>query len=221
MGVANRIGFRGRLVTVMVALVALVSLSIGALLMLYLFEDEKARALEQLNLGERVTTEVLQRRTTLILSRLDVVVRDFGFRSAIASGDRPTADSALTNQAGRVGANFAIMVGSDNNVLAEMGSTPASLPDGPLATELLSRARNSGFASRMSVLEDTGFELLAIPVEAPGLRAWLIAGFSIDTELGDIIGRLSGTEVLFRAQSGDEQGYRLLPGSDPVESIRG
>lgn len=52
MAIANRIGFRGRLVTAMVALVAVVSLSIGALLMLYLFEDEKARALEQLRLGE-------------------------------------------------------------------------------------------------------------------------------------------------------------------------
>ena len=104
MAVASRIGFRGRLVTVMVTMVAIVSLSIGALLMLYLFEDEKVRALEQLSLGERVAEEVLERRTSLILSRLDVVVRDFGFRSAVASGDRATTDSALTNQARRVNA---------------------------------------------------------------------------------------------------------------------
>ncbi|MCL7942696.1 EAL domain-containing protein [Marinobacter sp. ATCH36] len=220
MAVANRIGFRGRLVIVMVALVAFVSLSIGALLMLYLFEDEKARALEQLKLGERVTTEVLQRRTSLILSRLDVVVRDFGFRSAIASGDRPTADSALTNQTGRVGADFALLIGNEGNILAETGSPPAPLTDSPLKTELVSIARRSGFARHVSIVDDQGFEILAIPVEAPGLRAWLIAGFSIGDELGDIISQLSGTEVLFRARPGPEEGFRFLAGSEAIESSR-
>ncbi|WP_227520198.1 hypothetical protein [Marinobacter sp. LV10R510-11A] len=73
-GLANRIGFRGRLVTAMVALVALVSLLIGALLMVYLFEDEKRRALEQLSLAERITNEVIERRTDIELSRLASVV---------------------------------------------------------------------------------------------------------------------------------------------------
>ncbi|PXX92621.1 diguanylate phosphodiesterase [Marinobacter vulgaris] len=216
MAIASRIGFRGRLVTAMVALVAVVSLSIGALLMLYLFEDEKARALEQLNLGERVAEEVLERRTSLILARLDVVVRDFGFRSAIASGDRPTADSALANQAMRVGADFALLLGRQGKVLAEAGSLPPALIAGSLPDQLLSRVRQSGFASQMHVLDDKGVELLAIPVEAPGLRAWLIAGFQIDGEVSDIIGRLSGTEVLFRTTSGAGGGEQFL--SEPGKS---
>jgi len=220
MGVANRIGFRGRLVTAMVTLVAIVSLSIGALLMLYLFEDEKARALEQLNLGERVAEEVLERRTSLILSRLDVVVRDFGFRSAIASGDRPTADSALTNQALRVGANFALLLGSSGDTLADAGALPESLPDSQLANQLLSEARQSGYARQVSVFADQGFEVLAIPVEAPGLRAWLIAGFDIDDDVSDIIGRLSGTQVLFRAQIGDGDDYQFLSGTGAIEASR-
>ncbi|MDK8462427.1 EAL domain-containing protein [Marinobacter sp. SS13-12] len=200
MAVAHRIGFRGRLVTVMVALVAVVSLSIGGLLMLYLFEDEKARAMEQLRLGERVADEVLDRRTSLILSRLDVVVRDFGFRSAVASGDRPTADSALANQARRVGARFAVLLDNDSIALAESGTPPDRLQSG----QLLAEARQSGYASRMAVFGDKGVELIAIPVEAPGLRAWLIAGFSLGAELSDVIGRLSGTEAQFRTGANSE-----------------
>ena len=215
MAVASRIGFRGRLVTVMVTMVAIVSLSIGALLMLYLFEDEKVRALEQLSLGERVAEEVLERRTSLILSRLDVVVRDFGFRSAVASGDRATTDSALTNQARRVNADFAVLLGSDGHILADTDGLPDAFANSPLVTEMLSKARQTGFASQMSVFGADGFELLTIPVEAPGLRAWLIAGFNLNNDLTDIIGRLSGTEVLFRASSGEEGSYQILtdPGS--------
>lgn len=220
MAIANRIGFRGRLVTAMVALVTVVSLSIGALLMLYLFEDEKARALEQLDLGERVAEEVLERRTSLILSRLNVVVRDFGFRSAVASGDRPTADSALANQATRVGAGFALLLGSDGGTLAESGNLPDSLPGSSMADSLLAEARQAGYASQMSVFGDKGFELIAIPVEAPGLRAWLIAGFSLDNELTDVISRLSGTEARLRARTGEGREYRFLSATDDIEPAR-
>src|SRR5690554_2831644 len=115
---ANRIGFRGRLVTAMVALVALVSLLIGALLMVYLFEDEKSRALEQLTIAERLTNEVIARRTDLELSRLNVVVRDFGFRSAIASRDPATLSSALENHSGRAGADFALLLDQRGELLA-------------------------------------------------------------------------------------------------------
>ena len=95
MGLVSRLGFRGRLIAAMISLVALVSLVIVALLMVYLFEDEKSRALEQLAIGERLTNEVIDRRTELELSRLSVVVQDFGFRSAIASRDPATIDLSL------------------------------------------------------------------------------------------------------------------------------
>lgn len=208
--IANRIGFRGRLVSAMVALVAVVSVSIGVLLMLYLFEDEKSRAMEQLSLGERVAEEILQRRTSLILSRLDVVVRDFGFRSALASGDRATADSALENQARRVGAGFAMILDSSNNILATADRPPAGLLERTETLGLLSEAQVNGFASQVTVLNGQAIELVTIPVEAPGLRAQLIAGFGLGQEAADIIERLSGTEVLYRARTPDTGQFRFL-----------
>ncbi len=109
MGLVERLGFRGRLIAAMITLVALVSLVIGALFMVYLFEDEKSRATEQLSIGERLTREILERRTDLNLSRLSVVVQDFGFRSAVASRDPATLASALDNHSRRAGADFAVL----------------------------------------------------------------------------------------------------------------
>ena len=134
MGLASRLGFRGRLIAAMISLVALVSLVIVALLMVYLFEDEKSRALEQLTIGERLTKEVIDRRTDLELSRLSVVVQDFGFRSAIASRDPATIDSALENHSGRVGADFALLLDSQGQPWPRpysahfLKSLPTSLP---------------------------------------------------------------------------------------------
>ncbi len=210
MAIANRIGFRGRLVSAMVAMVAVVSVSIGALLMLYLFEDEKSRAMEQLSLGERGAEEILKRRTSLILSRLDVVVRDFGFRSALASRDRATANSALENQTRRVGAGFAMILNSNNQILATADKPPANLMERAETLNLLAEAQVNGFASQLTVMNGQAIELVTIPVEAPGLRAQIIAGFELGEEVASIIERLSGTEVLFRARAPGASQFRFL-----------
>ncbi|MEX2365815.1 MAG: cache domain-containing protein, partial [Pseudohongiellaceae bacterium] len=220
MAIADRIGFRGRLVSAMVALVAIVSLSIGALMMLYLFEDEQSRAMEQLSLGERVTEEILQRRTSLIFSRLDVVVRDFGFRSALARQDRATADSALENQSRRLGARFAMILDSENQTLATADEPPKGLKPRIETLNLLSEAQVNGFASQVTVIEGRAIELVTIPVEAPGLRAQLVAGFELGDETADIIERLSGTEVLYRARMANASQFHFLSGNNDTGDAR-
>ena len=220
MALGKRIGFRGRLVTAMVTLVAVVSLSIGALMMLYLFEDEKARAIEKLGLGEQISDEVFTRRTRLILSRLDVVVKDFGFRSALASGDRTTAESALDNQTRRLGAEFSRIIASNGDILASAGSPPDNLQERTEALELLSKARSSGFASQYTVLDGQAIELVAIPVKAAGLRVHLVAGFGFGPDLKDVIERLSGAEVLFRSRKADQDNFHFLSNVDDMEQGR-
>lgn len=213
-GLTSRIGFRGRLVTAMVALVALVSLLIGALMMVYLFEDENRRALEQLTIAERLTTEVLERRTDLELSRLNVVVRDFGFRSAIASGDPATLNSALENHSGRVDADFALLLNSQGQLLASTLTQKA--PD--INEMQLATARKSGVARSLLTIDQRGYEMLVIPIEAPGLRAWLVAGFELDQELANIITRLSGSSVIFRASPNGPGGFINFATSSDIDS---
>lgn len=194
-----QLGFRGRLIAAMVGLVVLVSLSIGGLFMAYLFEEEKARAMAQLDIAERLTSEVMQRRTALELSRLSVLVQDFGFRSAIASGDEATIQSALENHSRRVGAEFALVLDQSRQVLA---STRDGLqPDIP--GQMFKAAASQGHDRHLLTLNQAGYELLLVPVQAPGLRAWMAAGFRIDQELADVIARLSGAEVTFQASAGD------------------
>ena len=213
MAVASRLGFRGRLMTAMISLVVLVSLAIVALLMVYLFEDEKSRALEQLAVGERLTNEVIERRTDLELSRLSVVVRDFGFLSAVASGDPATLSSALENVGGRVGAGFAAILDNQGQLLAS--TVTHVLPD--ISQAHLGNARRKGFARSLLAIDGQGYELLVIPVEAPGLRAWLVAGFAMDQALAELVGRLSGSSVIFRARSGDTGEFRNFAATTGID----
>lgn len=216
MGIASRLGFRGRLITAMIALVVLVSVVVVAMLMVYLFEDEKSRALEQLTIGERLTTEVMARRTDLELSRLSVIVQDFGFRSAVASQDTSTMISALENHGHRAGADFAVLLDSQGSRLASTLNQPIQA----LSQETLITARTSGFARVLRVIGGQGFELLVIPVEAPGLRAWLVAGFAMGQPLAESITRLSGTSVIFRARRGEETRFHTFASTAPDDNGR-
>lgn len=213
MGLASRLGFRGRLIAAMISLVALVSLVIVALLMVYLFEDEKSRALEQLTIGERLTKEVIDRRTDLELSRLSVVVQDFGFRSAIASRDPATIDSALENHSGRVGADFALLLDSQGQPLASTLQRP--FPE--ITPDQLAITRRNGFSRSLRAIDGMGFEVLVTPVEAPGLRAWLVTGFALDQSLAEVIARLSGTSVIFRARSDQTEGLSSFAGTTRID----
>jgi diguanylate cyclase (GGDEF)-like protein len=203
MGLVERLGFRGRLIAAMITLVALVSLVIGALFMVYLFEDEKNRATEQLGISERLTREVLERRTDLNLSRLSVVVQDFGFRSAVASRDPATLASALDNHSRRAGADFAVLTDSAGNPMASTLDQP--IAGGP-ATLIDTRSGTRSFA----YLQGWGYEILQVPVAGPGLRARLIAGFALDQSLATVIARLSGTEVVFRARAPGDRAFEVF-----------
>lgn len=213
MGLASRLGFRGRLIAAMISLVALVSLVIVALLMVYLFEDEKSRALEQLAIGERLTNEVIDRRTELELSRLSVVVQDFGFRSAIASRDPATIDSALENHSRRVGADFALLLDSQGQPLASTLQRP--FPE--ITSEQLANTRRNGFTRSLRAIDGMGFEVLITPIEAPGLRAWLVTGFALDQSLAEVIARLSGTSVIFRARSDQTEGLSSFAATTRID----
>ncbi|MFO8142587.1 MAG: cache domain-containing protein, partial [Marinobacter sp.] len=210
------LGFRGRLVAAMVVLVALVSLTIGALFTAYLFDEEKNRATAQLDVGERLTEEVMNRRTAVELSRLTELAQDSGFRSALASGDDAAMLSALDNHSQRVGAAFAVILDQSRQPLASTLNH-----DTPILQEDSYRAAIAqGYGRQLITVGQKGYELLLVPVQAPGLGAWMAAGFALDDAVADAIAGLSDTEVFFRTLAEGQQAYRVIAtssGADPAQ----
>lgn len=190
-------GFRARLMLAMLALVVLASGSVAAVLMYNLFEEEKARAQEQLDVAERVANEVIDARTDLLVSNLQIVSRDFGLKSAIASRDIPTITSALENHSARANADLAMIADDDGNLIANL----ADLENGaamPFET-LFRKARQDGSVSAVTRWRDQVLQVLMVPIEGGGLKAWLIAGFRLDDDFARLISDLTATDVVFQA----------------------
>src|SRR5690606_29832011 len=151
----------------------------------------------------------LARQTEVHTSRLEVVARDFGLRSAIASGDRATADGALGNHLNRVGARFGAIVDNNRQVLATAGPDDDAKAPGQLVTR-------GGQSGTLVMRNGQGFEVLAIPIQAAGLRVSLLAGFALDQSFASMIARLSGTEVVLRGSRGTATGYKVFARSQPI-----
>ena len=103
-----------------------------------------------------------------------VLARDFGFRAAVATGDRRTAESALDNLRARLGIRVAFIVGVDGKVTGV--TDPALRRDAALLWPALDRGEFKGVAS----LGGVSHQLVAAPVMAPALTGWVVFATELD-----------------------------------------
>jgi signal transduction histidine kinase/CheY-like chemotaxis protein len=154
----------------------------------------KTRA--ELATGTRVFERLLQQSQQHLADTVAVLSVDFGFRKAVASNDRPTIDSALSNHGHRVNASVVMLAGLDGMLVAATG--PSGTPGTPFPfAELLHTAEASGQASAIVALDDGLVQMLVVPVLAPDPIAWVAVGFTIDDKVARDLKSLSSLEVSF------------------------
>jgi diguanylate cyclase (GGDEF)-like protein len=103
-----------------------------------------------------------------------VLSRDFGFRAAVATGDRRTAESALENLKSRLGLDVAFIVGVDGTV--------TGITDPPLSRDAakLWPALDQGETRGVATLGGVPRQLVAAPVMAPALTGWVVFASNLD-----------------------------------------
>ncbi|MGP4845397.1 putative bifunctional diguanylate cyclase/phosphodiesterase [Marinobacter sp. 1Y8] len=195
----RQVGFRGRLLIAMLMLVLGTSFSIAAAFMVSTFQEEESRAHERLNVAGDVVQEVLARRAAILFTSLTVLVEDFGFKSAIATQNEPTMRSMLENHSQRFNSSLAIVTDRAGNILANLQGLPpgAALP----FPQLIEEANRTGAATALITWDDQAYQALMVPVQAPGLKAWLVMGIALNDAFADTISRLTGVDIVFRSVS--------------------
>ena len=121
----------------------------------------------------RVFDEILDLRARQMRSSTDVLSRDFGFREAVATNDRPTLASALDSLRERSGSSAAFVVGYDASLT---GSTGDAMPDPMGVWTALDEDRNYG----VIMLGEQLALAAASPIEVPDLVGWLVVTQPLD-----------------------------------------
>lgn len=172
------------------------------------------QAAERLESGLRVFERLLDMRGRQLRDGVQVLVADFGFKEAVASGDTLTLQSAMTNQAARINASEAMLLDLDGNVLASSLST-ARPGDTFRYADALREARQQGQSMLVVPLDRQAHLMVEAEVRAPLPIARVVMGFAMDQALANELKQLTGLDVSFLVREGS-RGGKLTTTLDPA-----
>lgn len=160
---------------------------------------------DQLVAANRIFASRIETTVNALADGAQILASDFGFRTAVATNDKPTILSALDNLGARISADRIVLVNLDYQVTADTGNPDGAVVDFPFY-DLIDRAEEEDRAESFSVLNDTIYEFVVVPVLAPVPVAWIAIGVEIDDSFADDF-RSESTlpiDVTFATRQGSE-----------------
>lgn len=155
---------------------------------------------KDLAVGQGVIERVFENRSSLLYSTADVLTSDFGFKQAVASKDRFTIESALTNHGQRISADLMMLLSLDGVTLA---STFEQFSVGTAFTQkdLVDKAVQDGGVISMLSLDGKLYQIILLTVEAPAPIGIAVVGFEINTKLMNDLKNITKLHVTILANS--------------------
>ena len=188
---------RTRLILTSVGLLALV---LGAVfLVVYTATDVSAKrqAQQHLQVGSNVFSNLLEARARELTSATEILVADFGFRQAVATGDLPTIRSALLNQVRRIGADQAMLFDAQGVMRI------ASVKDGIAAPVDVQALQRFSDQAMIAIIDDRPYLPVEAVVRAPVTLGQVAMAFSLDEALAHELQKLTGLEIRFVSSHDD------------------
>ena len=164
--------------------------------------NARARLAEELVVGERVWTRLLDQRATKLGQGAALLAADYGFRSAVSSDDRETIGSALENHGARIGAHVAALLDTQLQLRAQsLGAQPA------LAAQLLPQLaalapRLAQHGSSVAAVAGKAYQFVMVPMKAPLLIGWVVMGFELDHQVVDDLYAVAGLHATLATGAG-------------------
>lgn len=164
------------------ALFGVVLLLISGAVWMAVQDNSRQAVRAEMTASSAVFDRIWKLRADQLSQTAEVLARDFGFREAVATGDKETMLSALENIQSRFGFDTAVIIRPDGSTL----SLDEALPDHADA-DLLSAVQANPDASGVLMLGDTTYQAVAAPVNAPTLIGWVVFGRRLGgLELGEL-----------------------------------
>jgi len=183
-----------RIVALFIILILLVQLAGFIAIRKAIDENARASIRDELIIGERVFLRLLEQNADKLTQGARLLASDFGFRQAIGTDDRETITSVLENHGARIGSTLSMLIGTDQRVKASTQTYPsADLQRSAL--ELVGKAAASNGASDTVIVDDSLFQIVAVPVRAPVVIGWVVMAFPVDQKLISDMRALSSLQV--------------------------
>jgi len=206
---------RFKILATAAALVLLSQIGTVAAVLITARQDVAERAERTLETGADVLGQATASQAEQFASTVQALASDYGFKQAVGMNDVPTLESALANHALRAGADIAILVDSEQQLVATVGA--ADLPDEWLQNH--TRKIASGNRYFAFIGEGVAYIVVTVPVRAPLPVAWLSMGYSLSGERAERLKNLTGFDVSIITR--DAEHSHVVASTLPPEQIDG
>ena len=166
---------RLKLTVLYASLFAAILLALGLAGFAAMSDNAQRQVRSELATSATVFERVWALRTAQLENGAELLAGDFGFRSAIATGDLTTVRSALDNLRRRQGVDLALLVGLDGKVTAAGGASVSGLNPQTIA-DLEGDEATSG----LIVLGDVPYQVVSVPARAPTAIGWVVFASRLD-----------------------------------------
>ena len=192
---------RTRLTVLYAILFALALIVVAVVGQVMIVNHARQLVIAELSTSGSVYERIWALRAKSLAGTADVLARDFGFRTAIASGDKPTIESAVSNLRERAGVSSAFVVDQAGEVV---GDGPADL------RAIVSALPGQLTADRKDAVITTGrgaYRVIVSPVLAPTAVGWVIFAVPLDATEMAALEKLSAIPLTASILHKDKAGH--------------
>jgi diguanylate cyclase len=197
---------RTRILALVLGLVALVVAAMAIAIAVTARAEVERQVAVQLRSAADTAREVLKFRGSRLTGAVELLTTDFGFREAVASGDKPTLLSALENQRARIDADLVIVLNQEGRpIVSTLGALTAKTEND--LQNLITSDSDSETLQLYRLIDGRPYQLVLAPILAPEPIGWAAIGFALDDSVATEMSRLLGVDVSFVAAGEQNPAY--------------
>jgi len=196
-------GLSSRIVALSLLLLLLVQAAVFSVVRIGIDQSARSQVAQELVVGERIWRRLLDQNAQKLGQGATLLAADFGFRSAVSSGDVDTIRSALENNGGRIGATITALLDT-SLALRAVGESQDQAALTPVLRELVGPLSREPQGSQIALVGGLPYQFVLVPMKAPVLVGWVLMGFPVGQKLVDDMRALSDMHLALISQAPGE-----------------
>ena len=205
-------GLVKRIVMISLGMLLCIQLAMLAVVRSSIDESVDINLQKELESSANVWNRLVEQNAQRLQLGASLLAADFGFRSAVLSGDAQTIESALENNGARIGAKVAGFLDNKFTLMAMANAQENESLKNTLEMLAQSMAADQQ-PGHMALTNGRLHQYVLVPVRAPLTVGWVVMGFPVDESLARDMVSLTSTHVLLVQQDSTQGAVRTLHSS--------
>jgi len=210
----DRWGVGTKFVAFSLVLLLLIQAAVYGVVQVNVERNVRGQVKQELVIGDKVWWQLMDQNAQRLRFGAEVVAKDFGFRSALGTGDTETLRSTLENHGGRVNATVTAFLDPQFALQATGFEIAAQDKLAPVLHRVAMELGRGELTYKIEQIDAKLFQFVMVPVKAPLTIGWVLMGFALEQAQADSMFQLSGVQIALLSESG-----KLLLSSLPEASV--